>query len=599
LAGDSWATQTSPVLDSAFNWSDVVWMAGTVNKFVAIGNKETSPSVYQSKIASSADGVTWAVEKTIAGRFESIAYNNNSGGVDEFVIGGYPFLGSTHSAQKSTSLSGTYTNVTVNGVAGGAFMNSLAYFGGFYVYCGPVGVLGVMSTGAADFTSFTPAPGTPVLNKCVADASEGAVFVMGDLTGGLAYIYRVTVAGWEQEGVGAYALHGYVNTGTARIVTGNGGTVFRTTSAAPGDFTVPYPSSVALSSPFSYWVLTEDVATRGGGATSVGSGDLSKLATGWFYVKVKTTTTDYIRCFAQNSLGVLVCGGDNGTLYKSTDYGNSWTDIGTALSIAGDVVALEFDGSDRLGALTTTNKYLINSNFLTLSSTLANSSSHISAFFVTAHSEIVGSGTQFNSGGSGAHSKSLINSSAGYTFALTSAGTDPYSTTVKPEKYRVLERSSSYYLPVVLSSGASSLINLGTDPGNAASVTVTKYTGGDISSFSVNTIQYSELYNEVIWVGRGGKAYVSPGALNSAPSAITTGITFDIEDVAFIAGAWVMLTRRGCLYSTDSATVTNLTSSDASITTKPAGNALISIPTQFRLVANDLGFPGYVRVCQL
>jgi hypothetical protein len=37
----------------------------------------------------------------------------------------------------------------------------------------------------------------------------------------------------------------------------------------------------------------------------------------------------------------------------------------------------------------------------------------------------------------------------------------------------------------------------------------------------------------------------------------------------------------------------------SSITTKPAGNALISIPTQFRLVANDLGFPGYVRVCQL
>jgi hypothetical protein len=611
LAGDSWATQTSPVLDSAFNWSDVVWMAGTVNKFVAIGNKETSPGVYESKITSSADGATWAVEKTIAGRFESIAYNDNDGGSNEFVIVGWPLLGSTHSAQKSTSLSGTYTNVTVNGAAGAGgspSMNSVVYWnagaGGIYVYCGPFGVTGYMTMGSADFTSFVTVTGTPNLNRAVADSTENAIFVLGDLTGGLAYIYKVDTSGWVQEGVGSYALHGYVNTGTARIVTGNGGTVFRTTGAAPGDFTVPYPSSVALSSPFSYWVLTEDVATSGGGATSVGSGDLSKLATGWFYVKVKTTTTDYIRCFAQNSDGVLVCGGDNGLLCKSIDYGSSWVDIGTSLSIVGNVNCLDFTSVDILLVSTSSNFYAISADFSTVIKSAASSdsfscaSNQLSGYFNDAVQLRLFSGTGI--------SVSVFHPSPTYGTALSvgvsaSAAQYKYLDGKQPFGLKPLFKTNGHQLfPVNNSTGDMYYCSVDHDR-SYSTYTVATSTASDafISGFIAKNHGFSELYNELIVVGSGGKAFSNSLDFTSGFNQITTGITFDIEDVAFIAGAWVMLTRRGCLYTTDSATVTNLTSSDASITAKPAGNALISIPTQFRLVANDLGFPGYVRVCQL
>jgi hypothetical protein len=375
---------------------------------------------------------------------------------------------------------------------------------------------------------------------------------------------------------------------------GNGGTIFRTTSAPAGSFTIPYPQPVAASSPFRWWVLTQDVSTTaGGGSASVGSGDLSKLATGWNYVKVKETTTDYIRCFAQNGDGVLVCGGDNGTLYKSTDYGNTWTDIGTALALNGDIISLRFNDVDgKLGVLYSGGFSLLLSAALNTITT----STNLTANSVT----IVQTGTTLYAA-AGQNSSGGITSrpcGVGATGRTLSTGVLPGSTLLPGNGWNQLfiTAVNKYYVPVVDSTGRSTIID-----GVISTVDTlgTVYPGGYVSNFLINNIYYTELYNEVLAIGRGGKCGVTSGYMNSPITLLNTGVTHDIEAAAFVANAWVMLTRRGVLYTTDSATVTNLTASDASITTKPAGNALISIPTQFRLVANDLGLPGYVRICQL
>ncbi len=606
VAGDVWSTATSPVLDTNFNWSDVKWFAGTINKFVAIGYKETSPSVFESKIASSAAGATWAIEKTIAGRFESIAYNNNDGAVDEFLIVGWGTFGSTHSAQNSSALNGTWTNVTVGGAATSYQFNSCDYYNDgiivAFTIVGHSGRTGYKDPGASDITLFTTITGEPLLNRVVADDTDGVFYALGDTVGGLAYIYQVSGSSWVQEGVGAYALHGYANTGTARVIVGNGGTVFRTTSAAPGSFTLPYPATTALPAPFKYWVLTENVTTTAGGGSTAGTGDLSKLATGWFYVKVANTSVNYIRVFALSPLGVLVAGGDSGLLYKSTDYGNSWTDIGTGLGIAGNVSQLAFSAGGQLLVTTSSHTYAVNSSLAAVLASYTTLRTWEMAFAqgdnVLVALSVGDSSTELRKV---YHTPSPTYGSTSETNYTVNLSGVTQSTTVNPEKQRVLQLNSKIYIPAILNDNTtSSLLQFsGVNLSVSGNDSVTKYTGGDISNFKVNTVGYSELYDEVLWVGRGGKAYAQAGALTSAPTEITTGISFDIEDCVFIAGAWVMLTRRGCLYTTDSATVTNLTTSNASITTKPAGNSLISIPSQFRLIANDLGIPGYVRVCQL
>lgn len=606
-SGDTWATQTSPVLDSAHNWSDVKWFAGTVNKFVAIGYKETSPDVFSTKIASSADGATWAIEKTIAGRFESIAYNNNDGSVDEFLIVGWANLGSTHSAQKSSSLSGTWSNVTVDGAVGFELLQSVEYYNDgsslFYAVGGLLGVVGYMVTGGADISMLTPITGAPNINRVVADATEGVIYALSDLTDGVASIYQISTSGWTPEGVGSFALHDYVNTGSARVVAGNGGTVFRTTSAAAGSFTMPYPSTVVAPSPYSWWVLTRNIRTTGSTGVTVGQGDLSKLKTGWFYVQVKSTTTDYIRCFAQSSDGTLVCGGDNGTLFKSTDFGSSWTDIGTALGIAGDVISMDFASDGILLVLTDANSYVVAADF----ASVITSSATVDRHFALANplsGYIDDAIFQGFSGSAAVISGYYPNPTYGSSISVGASasnvtyeyGENGATAGLKP----LFDNANSLLFPVNNSDGDMYYCALAHDR-SYSTYTVATTTPSDayIAEFRARNHRYSELYDEFLVVGDTGKAYVNSKDFSRGFQAITTGITFGIEDCAFIAGAWVMLTRRGCLYTTDSATVTNLTSSDESITTKPAGNSLIAIPTQFRLVANDLGLPGYVRVCQL
>lgn len=589
-AGDTWTTQTSPILDTNWNWSDVKWFAGTVNAFCALALTEVTPGVYSSKIYTSADGVTWTLQKTIAGRFESIAYNNNAGSTDVFMIVGWGSFGSTNSAQKATALNGTWTNVTVGGTADQYLFNSVQYYtgSGIFTIGGAVGVLGYMNAGASDITRLDDLTGTPLINRIVNDQEEETAIALTDTVGGLARIYRVNNTGWIPEGVGSFALHDYINTGSERVIVGNGGTIFRTTAAAPGDFTMPYPATVALNSPYKYWILTQNVTTTAGGETVVGQGDLANLKTGWFYVRLEDSGR-YVRGIRRrDSDNLLVAFGDEGLLFTSDDYGSTWVDRGSSLGLIEDIADVALSDAYQTVLYSATFKTSVDDfATITYTNTYGEGLTPKPAFISAA----IDSGRLIAFLNDGRGLNQLPTNTSSWTASFISADNNDSFT----DRMKIVFLSAYAYFPVYNSTDKDSYIARWTKDGGAPYAD-TESTS--IPDFMVYQSNYSNLYNEFLIVGASGSAYRFSSDL-SAYSEITTGISFDIEDCAFISGAWVMLTRRGCLYTTDSATVTNLTASDESITTKPAGNSLISIPTQFRLVANDLGLPGYVRVCQL
>jgi hypothetical protein len=607
-AGDNWSTQTSIIADTAYNYREVKWFAGTVNKFVAIAYKEDPTDVFTTKIVSSADGVTWALEKTLAGRYESVAYNNNHASTNEFVIVGWPGLGDTECARKSTALSGTWTSVTFGGTKT-ALLNSVEYYddatGRVFAVCGYNGVAGSKGNGVSDFTAATPVVGTPILNKVVADSTNDVFYALGDLTGGQAYIYEADVSTasvqWILDSVGGFSLNDYAEDGAGeRIIVGNGGVIFTYGAAGTDDFTMPYPFTDSVPSPYFPWILTQGFAVTdpGGGSSEITTGDLSKLETGWVFVRIKETfVKEYFRCFAINDSGTIVAGGDNGMLYKSTDFGSSWSDIGTALGITGDIVVLEFNSQGHLFVGRGQQFYIVDATLTSvLQSILTGVSVPWVGITVSSNDDFLTISDFEGDGGSySIHAKGFADwNGATYTlynnYNMQSTGFEVH--TSQP-RTRILNIGSDYFWSVVLADGVSS--NIATPAANPMTPSNSSYIKAiaDISNFKIKDINYTEAWNETLLVGAEGKAYRIAGIPGQGtPTALTTEFDFDIEDVTFGAGAWVMCSRRGILVSTDSQTTTNY----SGVVT---GTRLLYIPGQLRFLCNDLAEPGYIKYCQL
>lgn len=597
-AGDTWSTQTSPVLDSNHNWSQVKYFAGAVNKFVAIGYKETATDVYSTKIASSADGVTWAVEKTIAGRFEDIAYNDNYGSSDEFVIVGWPGLGGADVAQKASTLSGTWTTVTFAGAAT-VYLNSVEYYddgtGRGFATCGLVGKAGIKSIGASDFSAAVDVVDTPYLTKVVADDTNQVFYALGQPVEGVAYIYEasVTDAGveWTPDAVGGFSINDYAIAGSDRVTVGNGGSVYKYSAASDSDFTVPYPATVAYSSPFKPYLLTKGIGgSQPGGGLPPGGGDLANLETNWSYVQVKSTSTQYIRGFATNSSGTIVCYGDGGLLYKSTDYGLTWTDIGTALGLTGDIFAGEFGSDDKLSLADTEGYRQVAADLLSLN----------------IDSDVVGLYDVFyTSSGGYFWLRSPITYTPGFKIGISALGSSGADLiwTVSIGGFPDSDVSALFASGVISLSGKELYI-LNLENGNAYLLNNTEapLSGSNedleiVETFENQVIKrqsYSESFGEIMLCGKNGTARVIDSDLSSSSTALTLDNSFDIEDAAQGAGAWVLFTRRGIHVSTDSSTADFY----GGVVAATAGH-FVSSPGRIRFIANDLEYPGYIKVCIL
>lgn len=597
-AGDNWSTQTSPAGDSNFNWSDVKWFAGNINKFVAVAYRQDSPSSYTTCIGSSADGVTWDLEKTISGRFEAIAYNNNYGSVNEFLLVGHGGLGSTYSALKASVLNGTWTNVTIGGGSTAYQLNDVQYFDNtsarIFAVCGNSGVIGGKSLGVSDITLAPSASGSPSLNSIGIDSTELKFYAMGGLVSGFAYIYGATLAtvttAWTPDAVGSYALYDYVEDGAGkRIVVGSGGTLFGYASSSGATFTIPYPSTVALQSPLKYWVLTNNVVTLIPTAEEedIGTGDLTKLETDWEYVKVGG---QFIRSFAINSEGVIVAGGDGGMLYKSTDNGNTWVDIGTGLAITWDISAITFNAADCL-VITGPggNCAITNTAMTSFTTNRDNNKAYGSIIYDTEISEPVAITKPYSSS-----SISTTYDTFASTGTISAPVSSSFNTTSSPANFRTIYANGNFILPVMYAtpSAGGGLIYVGSMPNSSNPVTSVT-AASPITNFTINNVAYSTAWDEILLLGKSGKVYKQPGDLSTQPTAITTGVTTDdFSDAAWGAGAWAIVGRRGLLVTTNSSTCTYYPGVVCS-------SQIIYVPGKFRFIANALDERGYCKICKL
>ncbi len=599
-SGDTWSTQSSGQADANVNWSEVIYCAGNINKFVCIGFKKTasSPDTYESYIRSSADGVTWALEKTLAGRWQSIAYNDHYASSNEFVIVGWPLLGdSVAAARKASTLNGTWGALTFDSeVTPSVYLNSVAYYDdgtarGFAV-CGLAGKAGVKEIGATNISAATDVPGLPTLNKVVADAENQVFYALGQPVNGVAYIYEASPAQagvlWVPESVGAFALNGYaVDSTNQRFVVGNGGKVFAFTGQTASTFTIPYPYGSIAPSPYRAFVLTESVSADLG-AEEVVDVDLTKLESGWQLVKLLDTSTDYVRGFAQHG-DTMVAYGDGGLLYKSVD-GYNWIDISGVLTITGDITSAVFSSSGYLGVTTPTGYSVLNPALDTVTKLGTGALDYLTVFIdddeniifakkAFGYNTVTGRITYLNV------LSPTYNTNTGDSYEwLDNNGYPGVTDTDNPVNYKNYVYQGQLFLPYV--SGGNSYL-LKEWQANYFDI------AAQINDFVVKNLSHSNVWGELMLCGKDGKAFVVSEDATGTPQQITISQQYDIEDaVHFAAKAWVMATRRGLYVSTDSQNVTYYPGA-ISATRIMAVNK----PGEFKLLANSMAYPGYVSLC--
>ncbi|MCP4697995.1 MAG: hypothetical protein GY862_14250 [Gammaproteobacteria bacterium] len=472
--------------------------------------------------------------------------------------------------------------------------------------CGLEGVVGGKTLGATNITAAVPIIGKPILNRIVADKIGNLFYVPGDLTEGNAYIYKADTSGadiqWMPDAVGGFALHDYAQDDTGnRILVGNGGSVFTYNALSSDMFTMPYPLPFALPTPYNSWILTKGFQPSTLSGTQSSAGDLAKLKD-WVYVRVKETPNGYFRCFAMNNNGTIVAGGDNAMLFKSTDGGTSWSDIGTALNIAGNVNTVCFNNSGVLPAGAGDNFYIIDSTLAdVISEYISEDATGCIPGWLRSCADFYGDFMllgPYNVSGEEEpphYDRGAFTSGDG----IDLGGMDPDGSlnlsTWQPSGGRILNICPNFFWPIVLNNGSSNIARyMGPIKAGEGNGVFTKALADDINDFSINGISYTVGWNETLLVGNAGKIYKISGipGQNNNPVAIPADFVHNIHDAAWGAGAWVMISNRGILVSTDS-------QSTEIYSDVVCGSCLLYVPKKQIFLANDLSKAGYIKICRL
>lgn len=614
-AGESWSTLASGLADSNITWSDVKWFAGNIDKFVAIGSKLIAIDTFESYIISSPDGNVWTLEKTLAGRFESIAYNDYYGSSNEFVIVGIPGLGDTVLARLSSTLNGTWAQAVTFGGGTAASLNSVEYYDdgstrGFAT-CGDLGVVGSKAIAATNFTAATPVQGTPTLNRVVADDENQVFYAMGAPIGGIAYIYKaeISLAGiaWTPQSVGSYPIYGYaVGPLNTRVVVGAAGSLLTYTGASADTFTIPYPLSASVLSPFKVWLLAENAGTpsgAGGGAGITPSIDLSKLENNWKLIQIEDGAR-FVRGLVQNNEGVIVAYGDAGLLFKSEDFGVTWADIGTALSLSGNITSAAFAPDGQLGIVHNGSIKKVSTDFSSESDLITGGtfqhiiySPHSTGYFVCPQTPTSTSSIVTIPAYKAIISGLILPSSNPMDYPVTNTGV-----ATAPLRYNSAKTSSGAELIPISYTNAGitySVITKDSLPplnGNDSLTEVLTFT-----DFIVQNQAYSNAWEQYMFVGigetGGGAAYIGNSTLTTSTqqNLATAGIGYEIEDAVAIEGkAWVLFTRFGIHVlqpGADPVFHGGTAVHDRGIFINKVG--------RFALVTNHLAIPGVIARCDI